>query len=178
MNKKSILNFSTFMFIVSILFLLYGCPYSSDVPLSISTESIIDKELIGKWKIDHMENFGDEEENDPPTITIIEFNEHELLIWAIESGKNDLEGFRGFTTIVGDERFLNIQKITSSFEKRKWLFLNYNIVDDRFEYKIIGDKIFNEKIVSSEDLYTFLENNLENKNLYDTGKQILKRVVE
>ncbi len=162
------------LLIVLISFFLYGCPYESKVSLSKVTEAKIDEKLIGKWGIENKK----EKEKNKGMIIINQFNEHELLFLLTEDGKDKIDSYRGFVTSIGKEKFLNFQEIKASYEKRKWLFVNYTIDNDKFVMIVIEEDIFKKKkFGTSKELYEFVKKNLENKDLYDkVDKIVLKRV--
>ncbi|RLB05369.1 MAG: hypothetical protein DRG50_07340 [Deltaproteobacteria bacterium] len=165
--------------LVLILPLLCGCPYSSDVPMSKSSKAKIDKELLGEWK------FADEKEQGSGTISIRQFNDHELVIYLLveqsKGGEIEYEIYRAFVTVIENENFLNFQKIEASPQSRSWTIINYIISGDTLKYRLVGDKLFNKlkkPITSSRALYRFVKRNLHNKDLYDGGFQVLKRVTQ
>lgn len=170
--KKSL---PVIVFLLLIPLLLSGCPYQSRIPLSLPGEAKIDKELIGKWKYENKEG------NELGMVTISKFNDHELLIVLKEKDKNYCEMLRAFVTIIDKEKFLNIQEIKGIYEDREWSFVNYSISNCTLSYRIIDDELIekNKKnISSSKELYTFIKENLANKNLYDSEKTILKFIQE
>lgn len=156
--------------VTAILFLVCGCPYESDVPLSRIEDARIDKELLGKWL------YRNAEQNDSGMIMISMFNEHELVIVIREDGKEDDDFYRAFSSVVDGEGFLNVQEISTSSKKRKWTFVNYAVAGDSLSVRIVEDRLFKGKIHSSEALHAFVKNHLKNPNLYaDNDKKVLKR---
>ncbi len=150
---------------------LYGCPYESAIPLSKFTDTKIDKDLIGKWIP------AEEKDKDPGFMLITQFNDHELLFLLTEKGKDEIEAWRGYATIIGKEKFLNLQRIKSPYVKRHWSLVSYTVEKDVYTMKIFEEKIFkNKKFGSSKELYEFVKKNLKNKDLYDDDKFVLKRV--
>ena len=91
------------LFFLLILPFLLGCPYESAVPLSKSSKAEIDQALLGTWK-----NTSEEE---PFTMIVEQFNEHELLLLGIEDGKIHRDVMRTFITVIKGERFLNVQEV-------------------------------------------------------------------
>ncbi|MBW2039215.1 MAG: hypothetical protein JRI46_06415 [Deltaproteobacteria bacterium] len=169
------------LLLVFILPLLWGCPYDSEVPLSKSSKAKIDKELLGEWK------FADEKEQESGTISIRQFNNHELVIYMLvehksKGGEIECEIYRAFVTVIKDEKFLNVQKIGMFKEsKESWTIVNYVLSGDTFKNRLVDDKLFKKlkkPITSSRALYRFVKQNLHNKDLYDGGFQVLKRVTQ
>ena len=159
------------LFFLFILPLLWGCPYESAVPLGKVSRAQIDQGLIGKWR--HTA------EGELFTMIIQQFNDHELLIMGIEKGEVQEEVMRAFVTVIKDERFLNLQEIKETYDKRGWYFVKYSISGDTLMTWTVDDKLFTKPFTSSRALSSFVKKNLRNKDLYgDDTPMILKRVVE
>jgi hypothetical protein len=147
-------------------FLLTGCPYEPGIPLSSPGESEIDSELIGKWK------YEDKEGHTLGTATISPFNDTELLIVLHDEERNERDMYRAFVTTIDKEKFLNIQEIKGTYEKRAWMFINYSTANCILSYKIVDDEVIKKNrknLSSSKELYAFIKENLENNNLYGNG---------
>ena len=153
------------------LFLLYGCPYDSEVPLTRSEDARIDTELIGNW------TFRGTTPADAGMITISPFNEHELLIIPWEEGKNGRDYYRAFVSIIDGVKFLNLQTIKPAAEKKSWTLVNYTISKGELMIRIVEDKLIKEKFSSSTALREFIKANLMNSDLY-AGDNDLKFVKE
>ena len=159
------------VFFLLILPLLWGCPYESDVPLSKSSKAEIDQALLGAWK--------NTTEEEPFTMIVEQFNEHEFLLLGMKDGKIEREVMRAFVTVIKDERFLNVQEIEDTPDERGWFFVHYTLSGDTLTMRIVDDKLFTKPFTSSRALYSFVKKNLQNKDLYeDTPPMILKRVEE
>jgi hypothetical protein len=159
------------LFFLLILPLLWGCPYESTVPLSKSSKAEIDQTLLGAWK-----NTAEEE---PFTMIIEQFNEHELLLLGMEDGKINREVMRAFVTVIEDERFLNVQEIKETYDTRGWYLVHYALSGDTLTMRIVDDKLFPKPFTSSRALSSFVKKNLRNKDLYgDDAPTVLQRVVE
>lgn len=157
------LLFGTILISISLL-LLTGCPYESAVPLGAIGEARIDNELLGKWR------YEDKESGESGTVTISQFNEKELLILIGEDGKEE-EPLRGFVTLVGNEKFLNVQEIKGAYDDRKWVFANYSIKDCALSYRLVDDSLLKKKVkggLSHKGLYDFIRKNVANKDIYGT----------
>jgi len=159
------------LFFLLILPLLWGCPYESDVPLSKSSKALIDQALLGAWK--------NTAEEDPFTMIIEQFNEHELLLLGMVDDKINREVMRAFITVIKNERFLNVQEIKDSPDERGWNLIHYTLSGDTLTIRIVDDKLFTKPFTSSRALSSFVKKNLDNKDLYgDATPMILKRVEE
>jgi hypothetical protein len=154
-----------------ILPLLWGCPYESEVPLGKSSKAPIDQALLGAWK-----NTAEEE---PFTMIVEQFNDHELLLLGMNDGTIERDVMRAFVTVIKDEQFLNVQEIEDTPDKRGWVFVHYTLSGDTLTMRIVDDKLFPKPFTSSRALYSFVKKNLHNKDLYgDDTPMILKRVEE
>ncbi len=153
---------------------LCACPYESDFPLSKCSEATIDKQLIGQWKLEAKEG------EQAGVIMIHRFNDHEYLITAKGENESTEMLMRAFGTIIDGQTFLNVQEISKPGEnKRAWNFVNYSVSEDKLIYKIVEEDLFKKKsFTSPEALYTFIKENLNNKELYDQDDQeTLHRII-
>jgi hypothetical protein len=163
--------FGKCIFLAMIILLLSGCPYYSEVPISRSEVSHIDKRLIGNWL------YKNTDQKESGLVTISPFNENELLIIIRDEGKCAHDLYRAFISEVDGENFLNVQEIKPSNEKRSWVFVNYWIFSGELTIRIVEDKLFKDKIVSSSALMDFLNSNVKNRDLYGSdGVKVLKFV--
>jgi hypothetical protein len=154
---------------------LCGCPYESEFPLSQCSDASIDKELLGTWRLEA------EKGEEPGTLTIYRFNNHEYVILAKGDDEEDMDVIRAFSTHISGHRFLNIQDINGSRgKKRKWEFINYSVSDTTLVLKVVSGDIFEKKrFASSKELFTFIEENLKNEALYGkNNKQTFSRLDE
>lgn len=157
--------------ILAISIFLCGCPFESEYPLSIPETAQLDRDLIGTWK------FMNPEKEEVATITISPFNDHELIIISIEENKN-ISAYRAFVTCLNGEKFLNVQEIDQSEDKRHWLFVNYSLTGNRLTLRIVEDTLMkNGKIDTQQTLSGFIEKNLKHKDLYgEDGGMLFERI--
>jgi hypothetical protein len=161
------------IFLSVILLSLYGCPNDQEVPLTRNEEARIDMELVGDWL------YRSANPNESGTITISPFNEHEFLIVIRDEGKDSRDYFRAFSSIIDGDKFLNVQEIRPSSERRSWTFVNYSVSQGKLTYRIVGDKLFKEKFTSSAALSSFIKAHLKDKELYnEDGGNVLTFVKE
>lgn len=157
--------------VLIIIFLLYGCPYDSIVPLCDPAKGKVDQDLTGKWI--------KEEKNERGALIIDQFNGQELILLVVEDGGKKVERMRAFTTVIDGEKFLNVQAIKDNYDKRTWMFVNYTVSGDVMSFNIVEDSIFKSKLKNSDELFAFIKKNLKNKDMYDEdGLETLKRVKE
>jgi len=153
--------------ILAVSIFLYGCPLESEFPLSIPETAQLDRDLIGNWK------FINPEKEEVATIAIYPFNEHELIIISREENKN-IFAYRAFVTCLNGEKFLNVQEIDQTEDKRQWMFVNYSIRGNRLTLRILEDTLMkNRKIDTPQALSGFIEKNLKDKNLYGEDSEML-----
>ena len=167
---------SAYLFCALLLLFLCGCPYESKIPLSISSQAKIDKELIGDWKIESTNG-----EKISGGITFYPFNDHEFVVgvWEILKGKDYIDLFKVFVTTIDDTKFLNVQELNRSPTERGWLFFKYSISGGNLTLRGVYDTLFKQKITTSKTLRKFFKDNLGNKELYNKdGKVVLKRINE
>jgi hypothetical protein len=102
------------------------------------------------------------------------------LITAKEENESTAMLMRAFGTIIDGQTFLNVQEISKPGEKKRaWNFVNYSVSEDKLIYKIVEEDLFKKKsFTSPEALYTFIKENLNNKELYDQDDQeTLHRII-
>jgi len=156
-------------FLFAAVFILFiGCPYNSEVPLSNSTKAKIDEQLLGKWEGNVM---------DVDTLEFLQFNDNEYIILLKEIGKNECGLMRAFITEIKDQNFLNIQSVYPPNDDKEWIFINFKVKNDALTIKVIEDNIFKKQFTSSDSLYNFTSENLNNIALYGTEDEaIIKRL--
>src|SRR4030042_4083316 len=85
--------------------LLCGCPYSSDEPLSDPSSAAIAPSLVGPWRT------RDEESGEWQSLIFLRFNDHEMVSYAQGDSPGEVSLSRLFLTVIGGERFLNVQEL-------------------------------------------------------------------
>jgi len=150
------------VFLISLLmmaFILPGCPYNSDTPLSPPEKAGIDASLLGTWVM--------KKSPDPVnSCRILQFNEHELLIIVQSRDEQDL--YRAFTTTINGVKFLNVRKIVdTSTDAAHWLFLRYTTVGDELRYRYVEDTLPERDKLSSKTYIDLIKRNPKNPELYD-----------
>jgi hypothetical protein len=154
------------LFGVLLLFLLAGCPYESLNPLGNPSESKIDENLLGRWK------FEDKEKKESGLITILRFNESELLMVLEEEGKKERGMMRGFVTDIDGAQFLNLQDMQGGYKARKWIFVRYATGNCSLTYRLVNDSVApggGDRELSSGQLYGLIKKNIDNTRIYDEG---------
>jgi hypothetical protein len=139
--------------------LLAGCPLSSDKPLSDPRSAAVDPALIGTWKTQ------DPESGEWNRLTILAFDEHEMVGLAPEDESPEVTAFRLFVTPMGTQRFLNVQELGD--DQREWFFARYEIARDRMRLTIVDEALFEARtFASSAELRDHLRAHLSDPRLY------------
>jgi hypothetical protein len=169
MKKKVILS----GMLLAISLFLCGCPYESEFPLTTPEIAQIDRDLIGNWR------FIQSERDKAATLSIYPFNDHEIIFISLEEDKK-ISAYRAFVTNINGEKFLNVQEIDQSENKRHWLFVNYSITSNRLTLRILEDTLMkNEKIDTPQALSGFVGKNLKEKDLYgEDSEMVFERLLK
>jgi hypothetical protein len=153
------MNAVRFALLAVLLLALSGCPFSSPLPLSDPLAARPDPVLSGHWRTQ------DPESGEWNTLTILSFNDHEMVGFAPDRTTGKVDAFRIFPTKVGAESFLNFQELGKKDDE--WFFARYQVVDDRLRLKIVDDGLFEKRrFSSSADLREFIRQHLADPLLY------------
>jgi len=138
---------------------LCGCPFTADKPLSDPAVAVPDSRLLGTWKTQ------DPETGEWNSLTILAFNEHEMVGFAQEKDPGKVDAFRLFPTSIGADRFLSFQQLGGTDEG--WYYARYEIAQDRLRLKIVDDNLFTDrKFAASSELTDFIRRHLSDPLLY------------
>lgn len=154
-------------FLCFLFLLLCGCPYESRFPLVEASQGEVDPCLLGTWQTTH--------QGETVIISIVQFNERELLILGKEQGKDNWDAIRGYVTTINGERFLNLQEVEGEFAKRGWWFVRYRSEGENLRTWTVDDKLFVNPPASSRQLYRFVKKNIYNADLYGNAEPTLLR---
>ncbi len=89
--------------------------------------------------------------------------------------------YRAFVTAIGKEKFLNIQEIKGTYDKRSWMFINYSAANCVLSYKVVDDELikkYQKNFSSSKEFYAFIKENLKNKDLYGNGEKTVLKCIK
>jgi hypothetical protein len=163
-RKKMQLVISAMIFLIA----MTGCPYNSKVPLSDPQKSVIDTTLLGRWVNMRTNNKGSKD-----TLAILKFNDHEYYIESLENkdGKLFIERARGFTTIIGNSKILNICTLD---EPDKFYLERYDIVDNLMILASASDQFIKTAFSSTAEFYTFFKNNMGKEGFFEVADTIIK----
>ena len=158
------MTLARFVPLAVLLLALSGCPFSTDTPLADPASARPDSRLVGSWRTQ------DKESGEWNTLTILPFDEHEMVGIAPDGTSGKIEAFRLFTTGIGMESFLNLRQLDgeqSGGGSEGWYFARYQIVDDRLLLSIVDDGLFeNRHFASSAELQEFFRQHLSDPLLY------------
>jgi hypothetical protein len=155
---------------------LCGCPFTSPTPLSDPGSARPDPNLVGYWRTQ------DPETGEWNALSILPFNDHEMVGFAPDGTGGKIDAFRVFPTTIGVESFLNFRQLGGDDEG--WYFARYQIEGNRLRLKIVDDGLFEKRqFSSSADLREFVRQNLSDPLLYtsdtdQTAETIWERVPE
>lgn len=155
------MTLARFVPLAVLLLALSGCPFSTDTPLADPASARPDSRLVGSWRTQ------DNESGEWNTLTILPFDEHEMVAIAPDGTSGKIEAFRLFPTPIGTESFLNLRQLGGEEDAEGWYFARYQIVDDRLRLKIVDDGLFeNRHFASSAELQEFFRQHLSDPLLY------------
>jgi hypothetical protein len=138
---------------------LSGCPFTSPTPLSDPGTARPDPLLAGTWKTQ------DPETGEWNELSILPFNEHEMVGFAPDRNGGKTDAFRVFSTVIAGESFLNFQELGGKDEG--WYYARYQIDGERLRLKIVDDGLFEKRrFSSSADLREFIRQHLSDPLLY------------
>lgn len=138
---------------------LCGCPFTSDKPLSDPAAAVTDPRLYGTWKT------RDPETGEWNSLTILAFNEHEMVAFAREKDPDKDHAFRLFPTSIGADRFLSFRQLDGTDEG--WYYARYEVTQDNLRLKIVDDTLFDDRrFATSGELADFIRRNLTDPLLY------------
>jgi len=179
-------NINTTSVLIPILsaLLLIGC-YESEVPLSPVEDAELDFRLQGRWRI--------VDQTDPEAddfILAIPFDRHAFYIEYCCDEDESMMGtdeidtlrFRMFTTYIDGIPFANLQPLAITEDDNEepdyWL-LRYNFSPNGdLTFRTIGQDLFEIEFQSSEALYEFVRQNMDNEKLYMDDEAFFFRKVE
>jgi len=142
-----------------------GCPFTSDTPLSDPASARPDSRLLGTWRT------RDKDSGEWHTLTILSFNEHEMVGIVPDETSGKLDAFRLFPTAIGAESFLSFRQLggEAAGGAEPWYFARYRIVEDRLRLSIVDDGLFEHRQFGSPDeLQEFIRQHLADPLLYST----------
>jgi hypothetical protein len=149
--------------LVAIMILLYGCPYSSEVPIDEPSVKY-DQNIIGKWAKPSNEN---------DYYLIKSFDDYRFIITSFEKnsdGGYDSKDYYCYFSKIKDVLFLNMKEA----DKNEYTF--YKVVfDGNSNIKLYPvTEYITEKFTKSSDLKKFFSKNLKLSFFYETPDEYEK----
>ena len=150
--------------------------YESPVPLGPSDAVPVSTELAGTWN--QIDVPGDE---DAAQLVVLPFNEYEYYLeFSCDSTTCDdpeVLRLRAFTTLVDGVPFANVQLIEE--DQRNYIFFRYELSDgETLSLRGVGGNLLSEKFATPEALYEFVEEHLDQEELYEDDSANFHKVKE
>ena len=190
MTHNSCIFFQIFIlkkliWLLPLSFILYACPFESKVPLETGPTEAVDSSLLGYWYgivKDGSDYFG---------IEALDINKQSDSVYSIvrygKAAKGDIilpdtAYFTGFTSWIGDQRFMNVESsiLTVITKKKKappvvqtekiYYLAAFEIHHDTLKMKTISENFLpiHKDFHSAEELKeTVITLTAEKKNIYD-----------
>jgi hypothetical protein len=143
----------------SAILALAGCPLESDQPLSDPSSALVDAALVGAWRM------RDSETGEWHRLTLVAFDEHELVAFTPGDAPDSIDALRVFITPVGDQSFMNLKELGSS--SSGWYLARYAIDAGHLTLSVVDDSLFiGRSFASPQELHAFVETRLSDPRLY------------
>ncbi len=159
--KSKILSY---LFIASVITVLYGCPYQSDIALDSPKEEVAGK-MLGQW----IESSQVESEN-PTYYVVTKFDNFRYKIVEHSYSSSDSayseKNFIGHTTTISSTLFLNMQELG----KDKYDIYKLDFSDTEFSMFEVTDNI-DETFTTSKAFIKFVKKNMKNSYFYNNNEK-------
>ena len=146
-------------------FTLAGC-YEAKIPMKEKADKFA-PELLGHW-IEVMPAGGaaDPLKSSTPSEIVIDAGGPEEYSIRHQNSMGEVSRFRAFIVMVNDVPFLNAQVTEGEADMvGKYFFFRYAINEGRLELRMVSDRFIKQQFATSEELYNFIRENLENAKL-------------
>jgi len=163
--------------LIGLLLFLGGC-YESEVPMAKSGQTEIDGRLIGDWQFTGgTDSDGKVIKNLSLVLKMRQFNAFEYFVeWYEEENRagvshSDTYWIRSYIVMVDQASFINAQLINSlNISKRKFIYCRYSLSDTgQLTLRLLNEDLLSEqKLTTSEALYSFIRKNLNNDKLHSS----------
>jgi hypothetical protein len=143
---------------------LAGCPLVSDQPLSEPAAAKADEALSGSWIS------LDPDSAESRRLSLLPFDEHEMVGFAPGDEAGAIDAFRAFTTEIGGVRFLNVRELGAGLSG--WYFLRYVIEGESLVMTPVDDGLFEgQAIAGPEELRELIQRNISDPRIF--GRDIV-----
>jgi len=157
----------------TILLLLTGCPYDSEIGLNSYEESLkLEKKFYGDWTCFNMDGSREEIQIGKGMKNVYNIRHN---AFDENNKKEDYKYYRGFMTIIKDVEILNLEKKDGNFN-----FYKYKLVDpDELKVFAIGEEYVKANYYKAEkpdvkSLRAFIDSNLYEENLFEEPMQFFR----
>lgn len=150
--------------------------YESKVPISSSSNSVIEEAILGKWILSS-ENKKDETSG---YIEVIPFNDTEYLLQLkdVDDSTQSIKSIiniRMFSSEVNNNVYLNLQFIGTDIEKDFLIYRFKPISGNRYKIFFLSKDQFNMKFTNSKNFREYIEKNSKDFEKYFEVEGILER---
>jgi len=165
---------SLFLFLIALICSSCG----SKVPIADVSQAIEDDKIVGKWA-----NY-EKMPSEKVEVSVFKFNEKEYLAWLESEEQDSTEvkkesGFyRVYIVQIANKHFINAQDIIPlDPDERLYYFFTYEFKSDSILTLSSLKDVDSTKVSefeTSEDLFRFIKENLNNDSLYDDPVEFTK----
>lgn len=154
----------SFLFILAVITVLYGCPYQSDIPVDSPKEEVMSK-MMGKWAQPS------QLDKETPTYYVVsKFDNFRYKIVEHSYSSSDSsyteKNYVAHTTTISNAVFLNMQELG----KDKYDIYKLDITDSDFTLFEVTDNI-DETFNNSKDFIKFIKKNMKNSYFYNSSEK-------
>jgi hypothetical protein len=159
----------SYLFIIALVTIFYGCPYSSDIPVDSPKEDVMGK-MLGKWA-----QTSEFEKENPTYYTVTKFDNFRYKI--VESSYSTSDSaytekvWVAHTTTISGAPFLNMQELG----QEKYDIYKLDITDTEFTMFEVTDNI-DETFTNSGDFIKFIKKNMNLSFFYNASEKTYKRM--
>lgn len=160
---------ATLIAALTVLVLLAGCPFESDVPLGAPGAGSLDAQLRGKWVVlDGKEPVAE--------LDFLPFNACEYYAEYREAGQ-PTERYRVYTVRINRAPILNISPVKDEAGSQPFYFARYTVSSNgELSLRFIGDKAIPKALSTDQKmLASFVEAHLQGTFLDDGEPVVLHR---
>ncbi len=154
----------SYIFIVAVATVLFGCPYQSNIPVDSPKEEVLGK-LMGQWAQPS------QIKNDNPTYYVVtKFDNFRYKIvehsYSTSDSAYNEKIYVAHTTTIDKVPFLNMQELG----KDKYDIYKLEISDSEFSLIEVTDNI-DETFTNSKDFIKFIKKNMKNSYFYNNNEK-------
>lgn len=156
-------NARLFLFLTLTSFLLFGCPYNSEVALS-TADSKAGEFLVGSWELP--ESSGSVVRITKGTGNLLNIEKTEA---GYDGGEPSITNYTAHVTEIGGKLFLNVKE-ESEFSSGYYFYKLEKESDTKIVLVPVTANI-REKFTNSAEMRTFFEKNMKNSYFFDSAEE-------